>query len=282
MVEVYVASAFSIHQQGGNYAGVVLQSRDLTKKEKIGLASKLGYSETVFLSPSGAADYKFEYFTPAEEVPLCGHATIAAFATLNALGLLDRSNYTIETKAGILKISIDGDGLIFMEQNNPSFYEVLDDSIVKKCFGGAAASQKLPIQIVSTGLRDILVPIESLAQLQALCPDFDSICELSKNKNVVGIHAFSLVNESSLTAVCRNFAPLYGIPEESATGTSCCALACFLFQHGIKQTEFFFEQGYNLGAVSRITVRLETSGGRIINAFVGGHGHLVCRKTLAF
>ena len=82
-----------------------------------------GYSETVFLSDSGKADFKLEYFTPKGEVPLCGHATIASFIVLRELGRLKKSEYTIETAAGLLKVWIDGDGLVFMEQNSPSFFQ---------------------------------------------------------------------------------------------------------------------------------------------------------------
>lgn len=64
---------------GGNKAGVVLDEFIPNSNVKIALAARLGYSETVFLSDSGKADFKLEYFTPKGEVPLCGHATIASF-----------------------------------------------------------------------------------------------------------------------------------------------------------------------------------------------------------
>ena len=104
MVEVYVISAFSIDGMGGNKAGVVLDSRDLMPAKMMAIAKDLGYSETAFLMESNTADFKIRYFTPTEEVSLCGHATIATFSILNSLGRLSKDTYTIETKAGSLNL----------------------------------------------------------------------------------------------------------------------------------------------------------------------------------
>jgi len=114
MIDVYVASAFCHNDLGGNKAGVVLFNEDLSDKDKKKIAKELGYAETAFINNSDKADYKIEYFTPAEEVPLCGHATIASFGVLKHLGKLAKKNYTIETKSGILGITIENDE-IFME-----------------------------------------------------------------------------------------------------------------------------------------------------------------------
>lgn len=79
MVDIYVVSAFCKNNKGGNKAGVVLNRQDLTDAQKLEIAKQLGYSETAFVTASCMADFKLQYFTPTEEVPLCGHATIAAF-----------------------------------------------------------------------------------------------------------------------------------------------------------------------------------------------------------
>src|SRR5699024_7644185 len=106
MVRVYVASAFSKNEKGGNKAGVLIDDYNLSIKQKMKVAEMLGYSETAFISKSDKADFKLEYFTPVEEVPLCGHATIATFVVLNNLKKLKKSLYKIETKSGILNIQI--------------------------------------------------------------------------------------------------------------------------------------------------------------------------------
>lgn len=281
MAEVYVASAFSKDHSGGNKAGVVIRDYHLTAAAKTALAAELGYSETAFLGRSETADFKLEYFTPTEEVPMCGHATIGTFTVLNHLGMLNKPHYTIETRSGILNITIRGDGMIIMEQNRPVFYDILDRSVLKNCFDIRCISERLPVQIVSTGLKDILIPVDSPEHLRELSPDFAAISDLSRDKGVVGMHAFSLVNDGTVTAVCRNFAPLYGIDEESATGTSNCALACCLFRNGQRQQQYVFEQGHNLNNISRIMVTVDSQGDTITKVFAGGYGYLDERKILS-
>lgn len=271
-MDIYVASAFAKDGKGGNKAGVMVENIPETAAEKLNIAKIMGYSETAFVSNSDKADFKLEYFTPAEEVPLCGHATIATFTVLSQLGKLNKSGYTIETRAGILRIKLQGD-MIFMEQNLPEFSAKLYESDFADIINITDIGKNYPIQIVSTGLRDIMLPIADEKALSGLKPDFAAMTELSRAKNVVGVHAFALKNDG-VTAVCRNFAPLYDIDEESATGTSNCALAGYLWNYGIKKDRYIFEQGYELGSPSEIIVDISNEGDEITSVFVGGKGYV--------
>lgn len=280
MVDVYVAVAFSKDAKGGNKAGVVLGRSELTSVQKAAIAKEMGYSETAFVLDSDKADFKLQYFTPTEEVPLCGHATIIAFSTLKLLNMLDKPDCTIETEAGILNIHIKDDGLILMEQNRPAYLEVLDSDIFTGCIERNFIDHRFPIQIVSTGLNDVMLPVDSVEHLEQLSPDFEMIANMSKEKEVVGVHAFTIIKESDVTAICRNFAPLYGIDEESATGTANCALACYLFKYYKQQSQYVFEQGHNMGDISRIVVNLSYHENVIDSVFVGGYGYLLGKRSL--
>lgn len=151
MVDAYVASAFSKGNKGGNRAGVVLGRVDLESSQKMEIAKRLGYSETAFVSDSDKADFKLQYFTPTEEVPLCGHATIAIFSTFKLLNMLDKADCTIETGAGIFNIHIKEDGLVLMEQNCPTYLKVLNSDVFMGCMETDFIDCMFPIQIVSTG-----------------------------------------------------------------------------------------------------------------------------------
>ncbi|WP_086314448.1 hypothetical protein A5821_002019 [Enterococcus sp. 7F3_DIV0205] len=270
-ISVYVASGFSKNHKGGNKAGVVLNENTLTTAQKMAIAKELGYAETAFITESKIADYKFEYFTPKEEVDLCGHATIASFAVLMHLNKIIRTHYTIETNSGVLTITIKDD-TIFMEQNKPIFYEVVPFNQLIDCFDIEAIDTKYPIQIVSTGLKDILIPIKSETQLHGLQPDFEKIKEISKYYKVVGMHLYTFNNDR---IICRNFAPLYDINEEAATGTSNGALASYLYQQlNLQKEEYVFEQGDSLQLPSEIFVRLAAdSKNEIAKVYVGGTGY---------
>ena len=275
-MKIFIASAFSKNGMGGNKAGVCLLDSPLNTQQKIEIAKQLGFSETAYVS-TREGGFGLEYFTPSGEVPLCGHATIASFVVmLNKLSL-DKDEYNIETKSGKLSVILDED-IIFMEQNKPQFYETIAKADVLKCFDMDAARDDLPIQIGSTGLRDIMLPVKNLEVLEAMKPNFEEISSISKKLDTVGIHAFAFDGERIL---CRNFAPLYDVPEESATGTSNCVLASYLWKNNIlRKNEYTFEQGHTMNSPSEIIVRLTTSKDNIEKVVVGGCGYLVGEKVV--
>jgi PhzF family phenazine biosynthesis protein len=269
----YTSSAFAKIKKGGNPAGIVLDADGLNEALKQKLAARIGFSETAFIEKSTAADIKTTFFTPTAEVDLCGHATIAVFSLLFELGRIRAGKYCQETKAGILGVEVQKDGTIFMEQALPKFGDAVDAGEVARSLGMGPRSllPDLPAQIVSTGLCDIIVPVTSLLNLK---PDFNEIAAISKKYRAVGYHVFSLETKYRATAHCRNFAPLFGIPEEAATGTSSGALACYLFKHGTISEEqarrLVFEQGYGMKRPSEILVRLDFKGHEIERVHVGG------------
>lgn len=273
MIKVYIASAFCKDGNGGNKAGVVLYENTLTTDNKKNIAKQLGYAETAFVTASNCADLKIEYFTPAEEVPLCGHATIATFGVLKYLNKLSKTNYKIETKSGILNVNVDNEQ-IFMEQNIPTFYEEINYEEIKESFDIDCIDTNIPIRIVSTGLKDILIPIKSDTLLNKLKPNLKYIKNISKKYDVIGMHLYTF-NKNRI--ICRNFAPLYDVDEEAATGTSNCALAGLLFiKMNLKNNIYIFEQGYSLNSPSSIVVKIESNDNKNIDKiYVGGNSKFV-------
>ena len=86
-------------------------------------------------------------------------------------------------------------------------------------------------QLISTGLPDIMMPVASPADLEKISPDFPALSKLSEKYQVVGVHAFTTDCDDA-TCHVRNFAPLYDIDEEAATGTSNGALTYFGYLNG--------------------------------------------------
>lgn len=273
-IQIFIVDAFCYNGEGGNGAGVVLQSDGLTREQKLAIASEVGLSEMAFVSASEVADFKIEYFTPVAEVELCGHATIATFTLLHQRGLAPKT-YTIETLSGILQIEVQKNGIIWMQQCLPVFGETFSQADFATCLPGINKHPLLPIQVVSTGLKDILFPVGSMEELKSLRPDFGAMANLNELQGVVGIHAFALTGLTEPVAICRNFAPRYGIDEESATGTSNCALASYLHKYYTKQSEYQFLQGESKGSPSAIMVRIQEQDGQISAVYVGGNGRIV-------
>jgi PhzF family phenazine biosynthesis protein len=275
-LEIYTLNSFAKTKEGGNAAGVVLNADALTEQEMRKIAAVMGLSETAFVLRSNAADYKLRFFSPNEEVDLCGHATIAAFFVMSRRGLVQPGRYKQETKAGILGIEINDNDFIVMEQSVPVFGEIIGKEEIADSLNIDASqiSEDLVVQVVSTGLRDIIVPIKNIGILDAIRPDMSQIKEISSRHDTVGYHIFSLETLHGANAHCRNFAPLYGIPEESATGTSSGALACYLYRYGIisreQASDIVFEQGYSMKRPSEIRASLTVRGNDILEVKVGG------------
>ena len=275
-IKVYTLNAFSKLKKGGNPAGVVLDAKSLSDDQMQQIAKEVGFSETAFVLKSDRADFKVRFFTPNEEVNLCGHATIATFFLMAKLNFIQAGKYTQETKAGVLDIEVRQDGKIFMSQNAPQFFEELNRDEIARSLNIPIEiiDSDLPVQIVSTGLKDVLVPIKSLSDLFLISPDFEDVSKISKKYNVVGFYLFTLETKFNSTAHCRNFAPLYDIPEESATGTSSGALSCYLFKYGkISKDDvnnLVFEQGYSMKTPSEICANLKLQDDKIVEVKVGG------------
>lgn len=258
-VEVYVVNAFTQKNNGGNAAGVVLNCNELSSEHMQYIAAKMGFSETAFII-STSVNFHIRFFTPSKEVDLCGHATIASFHLLLEQKKICPGIHSMKTKVGLLDITCCENGLVYMQQKQPQFATTIPAKEVAPCLQIEEADFCPDIQIVSTGLRKIFSPINSIKTLEKIVPDYDKIIALSKKYQVVGIYTFTL-DVAEVTARCRNFAPLYGIYEDAATGTSAAALSCYLIHHQLVKvepiTELSFQQGYSINKPSLLLTKIQ-------------------------
>jgi len=273
-INYYSINAFAKTKSGGNPAAIVLNSEKLSKDEMLKIANKIGFSETAFIFKSEKADYEVRFFTPNTEVDLCGHATIGLFSLLYNLNKINVGKYTLLTKAGILEIYVESDGYIMMQQNKPTFSQTINKEEIIDSLGIELKdlNNDYPCQIVSTGLKDIIIPINNISILNSINPNFDKIKKISEKYNAIGYHLFALSGSNNIVASCRNFAPLYEINEEAATGTSNGALACYLYKYGIidKTKEILLEQGISMDKPSLIKANLDVKNEQINKVKVGG------------
>ncbi len=275
---IYQVDAFSDVPFGGNPAGVVPNATGLTTNQMLKIAREMNLSETAFIFPlqDDVAGYEVRFFTPTQEVDLCGHATIASFFALASKGIITGSdNVKIieqKTKAGILPVELYFENgkihSVMMTQAKPKFvFDVHNICELAEIMGinvtdiGIEGLNLIP-QAVSTGLTDIMLPVKSLSVLKSINPNFSRLSEYSNNLNIIGVHAFTLETEDeSSTLACRNFGPAAGIDEESATGTSNGALGAYLTKNNVLKFEdnitIICEQGYYMNRPSKIIVRLE-------------------------
>lgn len=263
-------NAFADSIQGGNPAGVVLNSPKLTDKQMAYVSKVLKVSETAFVFPSRKADYKVRFFSPELEVDLCGHATIATFFAM-ALEGLKKSVITQETKAGILPVSIVFSGKVdrvMMNQGKPILKDIyLGISEIARSLriSNENIDGTLPKQKVSTGLFTLPICIKSYDVLKSIKPDFDEIKKICNDLGVGSFHLFTFDTlEPKSVYHARNFAPVYGINEDPVTGTANGAVCSYLVKNKIvKGNSFVCEQGDVIGRPGRVFVEIDKDSVRV-------------------
>lgn len=273
----HIVDAFTSQPFGGNPAGVVLLEEDIFPEEDlmIKIAAELRYSETAFVLRHSENEYTARYFTPKAEVDLCGHATIATFALLHNMKLAAGS-CLCHTKAGDLTIEVGE--RVMMQMATPKIVETIENTEeIYRALELGGTTPNLPIQIVSTGLPDFMIQVADVATLNSLQPDMGAVSAITKKHNAVSFHVFAFGGDGH-TAHVRDFAPLYDIPEESATGTANAALTHYLSVNGVipAKGDFSFLQGEAMGRPSIIMTRIAENG----TIYVGGSAYILAKGEL--
>ena len=282
-MKYFIVDAFTDQPFGGNPAGVVLLDSQTFPQEDLMLkiAAELRYSETAFIRRHSANEFTIRYFTPKAEVELCGHATIASFFLLHQKGLA-QGQCLCHTLAGDL--NIEAGKKVMMQMAKPRIVATISDTEeiynaigLPLSLNSKLSTLNFPTQVVYAGLPDIMLPLPDVDMLQSLQPDMEAITAITKRYKAVSIHPFAFSSDG-FTAHVRDFAPQYGVPEESATGTANASLTYYLQQcgHLAAKAECAFIQGEMMGRPSVVATRIHADG----NIFVGGTAAVVAEGEL--
>ena len=177
----YQIDSFTKERFSGNPAGVITNADGLTTEEMQKIARELNNSETAFIFSSSdkAYDVEVRYFTPTKQVPICGHATIAAHYARAIENNMETTRIYQKTGAGILPVDIikqENDYRIVMTQGKIDFGSILESETLDNIISALNIRHKdllenYPIQIVSTGHSKVMIGIQSREVLNHLQPD---------------------------------------------------------------------------------------------------------------
>lgn len=288
LIQVAIVNAFVDGGRGGNPAGVVLSAERFNTDQKQQIAARMGLSETAFVSPSNKADFKLEFFTPKQQIPHCGHATVASFSYLKQNGLLKKDRTSKETIDGCREILMDGEAA-YMEQVAPCYESVSPLQLEKVLQAlGIVESDLLDgvaPQVVNTGNSFLIIGLRDSETMQNLSVNLALVEEISNALGLIGFYVFTLTGiGDGRDAGTRMFAPRYGIAEEAATGMAAGPLACFL--HDVLKIDkhpYLIEQGHWMPAPSPslINVRLRfNDAGEIAGLHAGGRATVSGSRTV--
>ena len=216
-MKLYQIDAFTDKPFRGNPAGVCLLEKEQDEAWMQDLAAEMNLSETAFILEEGAA-YRLRWFTPAVEVSLCGHATLAsAHALWQEEGLEAGAKIRFATKSGLLTAEKQGNWI------------QLDFPVrtVAPCEGDSGVESALGMKPTATSVYDdpkgkiLLLEAENETVVRELSPEFSRLLATEARAVIVT----SRSDDSRFDFVSRFFAPAVGIPEDPVTGSAHCYLA---------------------------------------------------------
>ncbi|MGB3715407.1 MAG: PhzF family phenazine biosynthesis protein [Candidatus Promineifilaceae bacterium] len=281
--------AFTEKPLGGNPCAVIFDADDLTEITMLAIAREMNLSETAFVIHSLESDFGARFFTPAEEIPLAGHPTIATVHAMLESGRLvhsgDHTAITIELRDAPIQVDIfSGIGQrqqIVMTQRKPVFMDVYDPAEVLPAFNLSVDDllPGYPIQTVSTGTPQLMIPLRQMDSLRRAYPDHGSYVKLRKRGDFFSPHLFCL---DGVTGQGQTFARHFGVPpdtpEDPFTGSATGGMAAYMWRYGlIEQPVFVAEQGHWMNRPGQAMVEIVGPTHDITAVKVGGSAVTVLR-----
>ena len=284
--DLHIVDVFARERYTGNQLAVVESEGTTGDGEMQAIAREMNYSETTFIK-SREDPYRVRIFTPEAEVPFAGHPTLGTAHVVRERVADGRpEEVTLELNVGEVPVEVrerDGRETLWMTQQPPEFGDELDHGRLAGVLGLSAdrLDTDWPVQVVSTGLPTILVPLVDRGALTDIDPDREAYDDLTGDREAKLVHAFCAdPRDPGNDLAVRMFAPAYGVPEDPATGSANGCLAAYLARHayfGSGVVDARVEQGHEVGRPSLLylaatdrgdDVRVEV-GGRVVDVARG-------------
>lgn len=284
--------AFTDRPLGGNPCAIVFEADDLDDATMLAIAREMNLSETAFVRRSQTADFGVRYFTPAEEIPLAGHPTIATTFALVDSGRLKLDGETtcisLELIIGPIPVEISSqNGIvqhITMTQKKPQFLCTYSAAEALPIFGldPDDAMPDMPIQTVSTGTPQLMIPLCKHVFLQRAILDVAAFTSLRQHADFFSAHLFCLGGISPHgNTFARHFSPPPDVFEDPFTGSATGGMAAYLWHYGlIDSPTFIAEQGHWMNRPGWGTVEIVGSREDIQAVKVGGAAVAILRGEL--
>jgi trans-2,3-dihydro-3-hydroxyanthranilate isomerase len=248
--------AFTSQRLAGNPCAILFDADDLDEAAMLAVARENNLSETAFVRRSAVADFGVRYFTPAEEIPLAGHPTIATVFALAETGRLrlasDHHTLTLELRDGPITVEVLSEAgrvtRVVMTQRKPQFLRAYTAEDVLPAFGLRAGDVRpgcVP-QTVSTGTPQLMVPLRDLDALRRARVVVDMCSALKDRGDWFSPHLFVLPGlHPGAQTFARDFGLPPDVPEDPFTGSATGGMAAYLWRYGLIDSPLFVaEQGH--------------------------------------
>ena len=267
----YILDVFTEEMFKGNPLAVVLDADALSVEQMQTIAREFNLSETTFVMKpaSSEAVRRIRIFTPTLELPLAGHPVIGTWYLLASEKLVTVAEgwntLRQELLAGILPVDIRVDNgrvsEIWMTQATPRYFEAIDPEPVLDAIGltpnDARVTDSQPVQFVSTGVKQLMLPLTGRGALTRIRPNSDKLSSLLAGYDSHLLYCFA---ESEGQVLARAFFSAGSfLFEDPATGSAAGALTAYLWKY--KQlASLTIRQGEEMGRGARIHSRIKNDG----------------------
>ena len=312
----YQVDVFTNQVFGGNPLAVFPDAEGLDTAHMQRIALEMNLSETTFVFPPEHpdADFRVRIFTPESEMPFAGHPVVGTHWTLAHLGRVALqapvTTVRFELNVGVRAAALHVEGgkvtRVVMDHAAPEFGTAADaDQVVRLARGLGLTAEAItetgwPVQVVSTGIRQLFIPVRSLAEVQGLstrrqdtgilaeiCTALDPETRCHDCLMVFTTDTAQTEAHAGVDLHTRMFAPGQGIAEDPATGSATGGLAAYVIENKVfpvtlPTTHLTSVQGVEMGRPSRLTLEIDGEPGAISMVRVGGEVVPVIEGVLRF
>jgi trans-2,3-dihydro-3-hydroxyanthranilate isomerase len=284
-MDFYIVDVFAEEKYEGNQLAVLVPDSNLTMKEMQQIAKEIHFSETTFIMSNKQENggYDVRIFTPDEEVPFAGHPTLGTAYIINRIMENGKaSKVVLNLPVGQIPVIFNGDTLT-MSQNEPSFGMKIDQlEFVARVLNIQVEDIRtdFPIQLVSTGLPCIIVPLKAVDVVQRCSLDHVQFKRFLETYYKCNLLVFS--DEESRDSNClrvRVFMSDTGFYEDPATGSANGNLAGYLLKYRFfdkEKIDVRVNQGYEMGRPSNVNMAAKLKNGTY-DIRIGGKVQLVAK-----
>jgi trans-2,3-dihydro-3-hydroxyanthranilate isomerase len=281
----YIVDVFAEEKYAGNQLAIVRGGAGLPDEGLQKMALEMNYSETAFVLSEEETEggYDVRIFTPGDEVPFAGHPTLGtAYVIQHEILTSPVESVTLKLKAGEIPVTFGE--VLWMRQLPPTFGAILDPALFTRTLNLETADldDRSPVQVVSTGLPALIVPLRDLDALRRCKVDWERYTEVAGPGKNLYVFCPESHDDGPGDLSARMFANDLGVTEDPATGSAAGCLAAYLLGHaylGTDSIDVRVEQGYEIGRPSVLYLQAARDGDQT-TVHVGGKVQMVARGEL--
>jgi trans-2,3-dihydro-3-hydroxyanthranilate isomerase len=274
---------FTDRKFGGNPLAVFADAQGLSTAEMQAIAAEFNYAETTFVLPpkEPAHTAQVRIFTPKAEMPFAGHPNVGTAFVLARLGKTKGERLVFEEKAGlvVMDLTYEAGTVTAARLAAPQPFalgETISTELVAQACGLTAdqieTGTHRPV-VASTGNNFVFAEVKSRAVLKAASCNADVFAKHLPMTRAVGVHLYVAAREHGVEIQSRMFAPLFGVPEDPATGSANVSLIGLL-AHLDKRADLTLSktvgQGFDMGRPSILEAMAEKKAGKVTATYIGG------------